>query len=95
MIHLCCYAVSCASFNSSIYEIISLNISVASGSSFGLVRGESKEQTGARHQTLDEWHKAESERLEKELVEMANNVLADEKEIAPQSFESDIYDNLR
>ena len=62
---------------------------------FGLIRGESKEQTGARHQTLHEWHKAESERLEKELIEMANNVLADEKEIAPQSLESDIFDDLR
>ena len=48
-----------------------------------------------RHQTLDEWHRAESERLEKELIEMANNVLSDEKEIAPQSLESDIFDELR
>ena len=62
---------------------------------FGLIRGESKEQTGARYQTQHEWHKAESERLEKELVEMANNVLAEEKEIAPQSLESDIFDELR
>ena len=54
-----------------------------------------KEITKAKHQTLDEWHRAESERLEKELIEMANNVLSDEKEIAPQSLESDIFDELR
>lgn len=62
---------------------------------FGLVRGESKDITQARHQTLHEWHKAESERLEKELQEMADNVLSDEKDISPQTLESDIFDELR
>ena len=88
-------------FNASKYfgkksQIIELQDSYAeSMAQFGLARGESKEITKARHQTLDEWHKAESERLEKELIEMANNILADEKEIAPQSLESDIFDELR
>ncbi len=62
---------------------------------FGLARGESKEITKARHKTIHEWHKEECERLENELIEMANNILADEKEIAPQDLESDIFDELR
>lgn len=62
---------------------------------FGLVRGESKEITKARHQTLDEWHRAESERLEKELRDMADNILSEEKEAAPQPLESDVFCELR
>ena len=31
----------------------------------------------------------------KELIEMANNVLSEEKEIVPQPIESDIFDELR
>ena len=102
--HLHCFVIMTdeqGKFNSSRFfnkksQVIALQDSYAAAMApFGLVRGESKEQTGARHQTLHEWHKAESERLEKELIEMANNVLADEKEIAPQSLESDIFDELR
>ena len=77
-------------------QIIALQDSYAADmAQFGLIRGESKEITKAKHQTLHEWHKAESERLEKELIEMANNVLSEEKALAPQSIESDIFDDLR
>ena len=77
-------------------QIIALQDSYAADmAQFGLIRGESKEITKARHQTLDEWHRVESERLEKELIEMANNVLSEEKEIVPQPIESDIFDELR
>lgn len=63
---------------------------------FGLARGESKEVTGARHQTLHEWRKSENERLEKEVAEMADNVLADEKERTTEyDKHSDIFDDLR
>ncbi len=88
-------------FNASKYfgkksQIIALQDSYAADmAQFGLIRGESKEITKARHQTLDEWHRVESERLEKELIEMANNVLSEEKEIVPQPIESDIFDELR
>ena len=88
-------------FNSSKYfgkksQIIALQDSYAADmAQFGLIRSESKEITKARHQTLDEWHRVESERLEKELIEMANNVLSEEKEIVPQPIESDIFDELR
>ena len=64
-------------------------------SPFGLVRGESKEQTGARHQTLQEWRQAECERLEKELQEMKEGIFAEEKETTPQTLENDIFDDLR
>ena len=103
-IHIHCFVIMTdeqGRFNSSRFfnkksQVIQLQDSYAAAmAQFGLVRGESKEQTGARHQTLQEWHKAESERLEKELIEMANNVLSDEKEIAPQPIESNIFDNLR
>ena len=62
---------------------------------FGLIRGESKEQTGARHQTLHEWKKSECERLEKELQEMKESVFADEKETTSPTIESEIFDDLR
>lgn len=62
---------------------------------FGLIRGESKEQTGARHQTLHEWKKSECERLEKGLQEMKESVFADEKETTSPSIESEIFDELR
>lgn len=102
--HLHCFVIMTdeqGKFNSSRFfnkksQVIALQDSYADAmAQFGLIRGESKEITQARHQTLHEWHKAESERLEKELIEMANNVLADEKEIAPQNLESDIFDELR
>lgn len=102
--HLHCFVIMTdddGKFNSSRFfnkksQVIALQDSYADAMlPLGLVRGESKEITKARHQTLDEWHRAESERLEKELIKMANNVLADEKEITPQSFESDIFDDLR
>ena len=103
-IHIHCFVIMTdeqGRFNSSRFfnkksQVIALQDSYAEKMApFGLARGESKEITQARHQTLHEWHKAESERLEKELQEMANNVLSDEKEIAPQYLESDIFDDLR
>ncbi len=103
-VHIHCFVImndEQGRFNSSRFfnkksQVIALQDSYAeSMAQFGLVRGESKEITQARHQTLHEWHKAESERLEKELQEMANNVLSDEKETAPKPIESNIFDNLR
>ena len=102
--HLHCFVIMTneqGRFNSSRFfnkksQIIELQNTYATAmAQFGLARGESKEITQARHQTLHEWHKAESERLEKELIEMANNVLSNEKEIAPQPLESNIFDDLR
>lgn len=102
--HLHCFVIMTdekGKFNSSRFfnkksQVIALQDSYAAAMApFGLVRGESKDITQARHQTLHEWHKAESERLEKELQEMANNVLSDEKEISPQTLGSDIFDELR
>ncbi len=63
---------------------------------FGLIRGESKEITQARHQTLQEWKKAECERLERELSEMADNILAEQNEASTHcDMNSDIFDDLR
>lgn len=76
-------------------QIIALQDSYAKAMEpFGLVRGESKDITKARHKTLHEWKKEECERLEQELREMANGVLADEEEITPQHIESEIFDEL-
>lgn len=45
---------------------------------------------------FDEWHKEKSERLEKELAEMTENVFAEEKETDYiPTVESDIFDSLR
>lgn len=103
--HLHCFVIMTnenGRFNSSRFfnkksQVIELQDSYAKAMAvFGLDRGESKEQTGARHQTLHEWRKAECERLEKELAEMADNVLADEKESNnTQEIESDTFDELR
>ncbi len=88
-------------FNSSRFfnkksQVIALQDSYAEAMTpFGLIRGQSKEQTGAVHQTLQEWRTAECERLEKELQEMTEGIFADEKEVAPQNLESDIFDDLR
>ena len=63
---------------------------------FGLERGLSKEETGAIHQTLNEWRKAECERLEKELAELADNVLADERDThTAGAMESELFDELQ
>ena len=62
---------------------------------FGLIRGESKEITKARHQTLDEWHKTECERLEKEVREMTESILAAEPESKKDyDLDSEIFDDL-
>ena len=102
--HLHCFVIMTdeqGKFNSSRFfnkkkQIIEMQDSYANAMTpFGLIRGESKEQTGAKHQTLHEWKKAECDRLEKELQEIAESVLVDEKEIAPNFIESDIFDELR
>ena len=46
---------------------------------FGLVRGISKEQTRANHQSLDEWHKQEKERLLNDIIKIER-----EKEVISQ-----------
>ena len=103
--HLHCFVIMTdenGRFNSSRFfnkksQVIALQDSYAEAMSpFGLVRGESKEQTGARHQTLKEWRQAECERLEKELEELANNVLLEEVETTPHNeIHSDLFDELR
>ncbi len=103
--HLHCFVIMTdeqGRFNSSRFfnkkqQVIELQDSYAEAMAvFGLDRGESKDITGARHQTLHEWHKEESERLEKELAQMTENVFAEEKETEyAQTFESDIFDDLR
>lgn len=102
--HLHCFVIMTdeqGKFNSSRFfnkksQVIELQDSYAKAMSpFGLVRGESKEQTGARHQTLQEWRQAECERLEKELQEMTEGIFAEEREIPPQTLENDIFDDLR
>ena len=63
---------------------------------FGLERGLSKEETGAIHQTLNEWRKAECERLEKELATLADNILTDEQySQAAVKLESELFEELR
>ncbi len=63
---------------------------------FGLERGLSKEETGAIHQTLNEWRKAECERLEKELATLADNILADEQNThTAGTLESELFDELQ
>lgn len=90
--HLHCFVLMTdeqGKFNSSKFfnkkqQLIEMQDSYAADmAQFGLIRGESKEITKARHQTLNEWHRAESERLEKELQEMKESVFADEKETTP------------
>ena len=63
---------------------------------FGLERGLSKEQTGAIHQTLNEWRQAECERLEKELANLADNILADEQySQAAVKLDSELFEELQ
>lgn len=63
---------------------------------FGLERGLSKEETGAIHQTLNEWRKVECERLEKELANLADNILADDRETHTAGIqESELFDELQ
>ena len=88
-------------FNSSRFfnkksQVIALQDSYAEAMSpFGLERGQSKEQTGAMHQTLDEWRKAECERLEKEICEMTEGILAAEPESKTDyDLDSEIFDDL-
>lgn len=61
--------------------------------SFGLVRGISKEQTRANHQSLDEWHKQEKERLLDDIVkiEREKEVISRIKE---KVFENDQKTNV-
>ncbi len=88
--HLHCYIIMTDAqgrFNSSRFfnkknQIIEMQDSYAEAMvPFGLERGLSKEQTGKIHQTLNEWKKAECERLKKELAELADNILEDDSEI--------------
>ena len=88
-------------FNSSRFfnkksQVIALQDSYAKAMKpFGLERGQSKDQTGAVHQTLQEWRRAESERLERELQEMTEGIFAEDKEHTAQPLENDIFDDLR
>ncbi len=105
VIHLHCFVEMTdenGKFNSSRFfnkkkQIIEMQDSYAIAMApFGLIRGESKEITQARHQTLHEWRKAECERLERELNEMADNILTDKNDIqTPCKIHSDIFDDLR
>lgn len=103
-VHLHCFVIMTdeqGRFNSSRFfnkkkQIIEMQDSYAEAMApFGLERGISKEQTGAIHQTLNEWKKTECERLEKELAELADNVLAqDSITQSIQPSESEIFDGL-
>ena len=103
--HLHCFVIMTdeqGRFNSSRFfnkkkQVIEMQDSyAASMKRFGLVRGLSKEQTGAQHQTLNEWHKAECERLEQELAQLADNILAEDKETQSAKFpEHELFDELR
>lgn len=77
-------------------QIIALQDSYAEAMEvFGLVCGESKEQTGANHQSLNEWHKQEDERLLAEIVKIEkekvvieqgkNRVFADDRAVPTKS----------
>ncbi len=88
-------------FNSSRFfnkksQVIALQDSYAEAmAQFGLERGQSKEQTGAMHQTLQEWRTAECERLEKEVREMTEGVFATEPESKTDyDLDSEIFDDL-
>ena len=102
--HLHCFVIMTdenGRFNSSRFfnkksQVIALQDSYAEAMApFGLERGQSKEQTGVVHQTLQEWRQAESERLERELQEMTEGIFAEDKEHTATPFENDIFDNLR
>lgn len=103
--HLHCFVIMTdeqGRFNSSRFfnkkkQVIEMQDSYAeSMKRFGLVRGLSKEQTGAQHQTLNEWHKAECERLERELAQLADNILAEDKETKSAKLtECELFDDLR
>lgn len=88
-------------FNSSRFfnkksQVIALQDSYAKAMApFGLKRGQSKEQTGAVHQTLQEWRQAESERLERELQEMTEGIFAEDNKHTAQPLKNDIFDDLR
>ena len=102
--HLHCFVIMTdeqGRFNSSRFfnkkkQIVEMQDSYAEAMApFGLERGISKEQTGAIHQTLNEWKKAECERLEKELAELADNVLAEDREMKPQELkENGLFEEL-
>ena len=104
--HLHCFVIMTdddGKFNSSRFfnkksQIVEMQDSYAERMTpFGLVRGESKEVTNARHQTLQEWKKEECERIESELIEMVDNVLSEKEEPSKDEyiFESEIFDELR
>lgn len=103
--HLHCFVIMTdddGKFNSSRFfnkksQIVEMQDSYAERMTpFGLVRGESKDVTNARHQTLQEWKKEECERIERELIEMADNVLSEKEEPGNDEyiFESEIFNSL-
>ena len=104
--HLHCFIIMTdenGKFNSSRFfnkkqQVIALQDSYAEVMKpFELVRGESKEQTKARHKTLHEWRKEECERLEQELAKMADDILADEVPDKREAVENsnELFDSLR
>ena len=103
--HLHCFVIMTddnGRFNSSRFfnkkkQIIEMQDSYAKAMSpFGLERGQSKEQTGAIHQTLNEWRKAECERLEKELANLADYILADgQNSPSAVKLESELFEELQ
>ena len=77
-------------------QIIALQDSYAEAmAQFGLERGRSREETGANHQSLAEWHKQEEERLLAEIVkiekekavieQVKNRVFADDRAVPKRS----------
>ena len=103
--HLHCFVIMTdenGRFNSSRFfnkkkQIIEMQDSYASAmAQFGLCRGISKNITHANHQTLLEWKKAECVRLEREVAELTNTILAEEPAVQTlQNIDSELFDVLR
>ena len=88
-------------------QIIALQDSYAEAmEQFGLERGRSKEETRANHQSLNEWHKQEEERLLDEIVkiekekavieQVKNRVFADDRAVHQRSrvIGNDLFNGL-
>ncbi len=88
-------------------QIIALQDSYAEAmEQFGLERGRSKEETRANHQSLNEWHKQEEERLLAEIVKIEkekaviekvkNRVFADDRAVHQRSrvIGDDLFNGL-
>lgn len=103
--HIHCFVImtdELGRFNSSRFfnkkkQVIEMQDSYAEAmKQFGLERGQSKDITGARHKTLQEWRKGECERLEKELESIADKIFKDEPRTEYKgTIDTDVLDEER